>query len=79
MTVYLDRRVHTVSSLAELLNISRPGVTRLIDRLAECGLVEREEDCTDRRRVLMRGTVRGGGFMRELADIVTSAHRAVRA
>lgn len=78
MTVYLDSQVHTVSSMAELLNISRPGVTRIVDRLAEYDLVAREEDRADRRRVLIRRTTRGGAFMRDLNDIATRARDGSR-
>ncbi len=73
MTVYLDDQVYTVSSMAELLSISRPGVTRIIDRLAEYDLVEREEDHADRRRVLIRRTSHGEGFMRDLNEIARRA------
>ncbi|KAA5608036.1 MarR family transcriptional regulator [Rhodovastum atsumiense] len=79
MTVYLDNQVHTVSSMAELLNISRPGVTRLLDRLAEYDLVERQEDRNDRRRVLIRRTVRGTAFLRELEEIARTAPALVHA
>ena len=69
LTVYMDESTHTVSSLAELLHISRPGVTRIMDRLVQFDLVAREEDREDRRRVLVRRTTRGVVFFRELVGI----------
>jgi DNA-binding MarR family transcriptional regulator len=69
LSVYMDEQTHTVSSLAELLHISRPGVTRIMDRLVQFDLVEREEDREDRRRVLVRRTTRGIAFFRELVGI----------
>jgi DNA-binding MarR family transcriptional regulator len=69
LTVYMDEATHTVSSLAELLHISRPGVTRIMDRLVQFDLVSREEDREDRRRVLVRRTTRGAAFFRELVGI----------
>jgi DNA-binding MarR family transcriptional regulator len=69
LSVYMDEQTHTVSSLAELLHISRPGVTRIMDRLVQFDLVAREEDREDRRRVLVRRTTRGGAFFRELVTI----------
>jgi DNA-binding MarR family transcriptional regulator len=72
LTVYTDETTHTVSSLAELLRISRPGVTRIMDRLVQFDLVSREEDREDRRRVLVRRTARGAAFFRELVDISRS-------
>jgi len=52
-----------------LLHISRPGVTRIMDRLVQFDLVAREEDREDRRRVLVRRTTRGAAFFRELVNI----------
>jgi len=69
LSVYMDEQTHTVSSLAELLHISRPGVTRIMDRLVQFDLVAREEDREDRRRVLVRRTTRGTAFFRELVGI----------
>jgi DNA-binding MarR family transcriptional regulator len=79
LTVYMDEATHTVSSLAALLNISRPGVTRIMDRLVQFDLVAREEDREDRRRVLVRRTARGASFFRELAGITRSVANEVRA
>jgi DNA-binding MarR family transcriptional regulator len=75
ITVYRDTQVHTVGSMAELLNVSRPGVTRILDRLGKFGLVARQEDREDRRRVLIRRTDRGGRFLRELEDIAAHGPR----
>jgi DNA-binding MarR family transcriptional regulator len=69
LSVFMDEQTHTVSSLAELLHISRPGVTRIMDRLVQFDLVAREEDREDRRRVLVRRTTRGAAFFRELVSI----------
>lgn len=42
------------SELGRVLNLSPASVTRLIDRLEERGLIERERDPGDRRRVAVR-------------------------
>lgn len=76
MTVYLDVHVHTVSSMADVLNVSRPGVTRILDRLAEYDLVAREEDRDDRRRVLIRRTNRGVAFLREIEEVARGSSQA---
>jgi len=68
LTVYLHDEVHSVSSLANMLNISRPGVTRILDRLVEADLVSRAEDATDRRRVLVYRTPAGAQYMRDFDD-----------
>jgi DNA-binding MarR family transcriptional regulator len=82
LSVYMDEQTHTVSSLAELLHISRPGVTRIMDRLVQFDLVAREEDREDRRRVLVRRTTRGAAFFKELVGIsrmIASEQREVQA
>ncbi len=78
LSVYMDEQTHTVSSLAELLHISRPGVTRIMDRLVQFDLVAREEDREDRRRVLVRRTTRGAAFFRELVGISRQVGEAVQ-
>ncbi len=72
MIVYSRDQVQTVSSLAELMNISRPGVTRVMDRLVQFDLMAREEDAADRRRVLARRTNRGGAFYQDLMAIAAA-------
>ena len=79
LTIYTGEGTHTVSDLAELLHVSRPGVTRIVDRLAEFDLVSREHDPEDRRRVLIRRTPRGAFFFRELSSIIRSAARSALA
>jgi DNA-binding MarR family transcriptional regulator len=69
LTVYLHEEVHSVSSLARMLNISRPGVTRILDRLVEANLVSRAEDAADRRRVLVYRTAPGAQYMRDLTEV----------
>ena len=73
LIVYTNDDVQTVSSLAEMMNISRPGVTRVMDRLVRFDLMSREEDPADRRRVLARRTARGLAFHQDLATIARGA------
>jgi len=73
LAIYTHEDTHTVSSLADLMNISRPGVTRVMDRLVQFDLIAREEDREDRRRVLARRTTRGLQFFRELAGMAREA------
>ena len=51
--VALARGPHSVRQLAELLGVSSPAVTQLVDRLVEIGMVERRHDTRDRRVVLV--------------------------
>lgn len=51
--VALSQGPHSVRQLAELLDVSSPAVTQLVDRLVEIGMVERRHDEKDRRVVLV--------------------------
>lgn len=73
LLIYTAHATHTVSTLADEMNISRPGVTRVMDRLVQFDLISREEDREDRRRVLARRTSRGATFFRELAALARAA------
>ncbi|CAN5913697.1 hypothetical protein BH23ACT11_BH23ACT11_30240 [soil metagenome] len=44
---------HSIRQLAEVLGVSSPAVTQLVDRLVEIGMVERRHDSQDRRVVLV--------------------------
>lgn len=73
LTVYLTPPPHTVRGLAASLNISKPAVTRALDRLSEFGLIKRKIDDADRRSVLVQRTVKGSVYLREFADIIVAA------
>lgn len=73
LTVYLTPPPHTVRGLAVSLNISKPAVTRALDRLSEFGMVKRKVDDTDRRSVLVQRTVKGSVYLREFGDIIVTA------
>jgi DNA-binding MarR family transcriptional regulator len=49
----------TPAQLADATRVTRAAMTSRLDRLVEAGLVTREVDPTDRRRVLIRPTVAG--------------------
>jgi DNA-binding MarR family transcriptional regulator len=54
----------TVKGLAELLNVSKPAITRAVDRLEFEKLVERKDDPDDRRSVLIAITKPGKDFLK---------------
>ncbi len=70
LTVYLEDRPHTVRELASGLNISKPAITRALDRLCGDGLLRRKTDDKDRRSVLIQRTVKGSVFLREIGDAI---------
>lgn len=75
LTCYLEDDAQTVRGLAAKLNISKPAVTRALDRLAEFDLTRRKTDPLDRRSVLVQKTVAGRGFLRDLRSIMVEARK----
>lgn len=77
LMVYMTPAPHTVRGLASLLNISKPAVTRALDRLGKLGIVRRKVDENDRRSILVQRTVKGSVFLREFADLVAVTGRGL--
>jgi len=73
LTVYMTGPPHTVRGLAEVLNVSKPAITRAIDRLGEFGLARRKTDPRDRRSVIVQRTVKGSVYLAEFAEIINEA------
>jgi len=73
LTCYLQEGGHTVRGLAAELNVSKPAITRALDRLAEFDLARRKPDPADRRSVLVQRTPRGNAFVRDLRNIMNTA------
>jgi DNA-binding MarR family transcriptional regulator len=73
LTVYMTEQPHTVRGLAEILNVSKPAITRAIDRLGEFGLARRKTDPRDRRSVIVQRTVKGSVYLAEFAEIISEA------
>ncbi len=73
LTCYLREGPHTVRGLAAELKVSKPAITRALDRLAELDLTRREVDQLDRRSVLVRSTPRGVTFLKDLRTIMGEA------
>jgi DNA-binding MarR family transcriptional regulator len=79
LTVYLNDGPHTVRGLAAGLNVSKPAITRALDRLGELDLARRKTDPTDRRSVLVQRTVKGAAFLREIRNVMVEAESAALA
>ncbi len=75
LTVYLSPPPHTVRGLAMALNVSKPAITRALDRLEKLEFVRRRPDESDRRSILVQRTVKGSVYLRETADLITVAAR----
>ncbi len=76
LTCYLQDGAHTVRGLALELNVSKPAITRALDRLGELDLARRKVDPMDRRSVLVQRTLKGASFLRDLRSIMGEAAAA---
>lgn len=73
LTCYLRDGAHTVRGLAEELNISKPAITRALDRLSELDFARRKVDPSDRRSVLVQRTPKGAAFLRDVRGMLDAA------
>jgi DNA-binding MarR family transcriptional regulator len=73
LTCYLTDKAHTVRGLAADLEVSKPAITRALDRLTEFELVRRKLDPADRRSVLVQKTLKGSAFLRDLRVVMNEA------
>ena len=79
LTVYLTPPPHTVRGLAGTLSISKPAISRALDRLGRLGFVRRKRDDADRRNVLVQRTVKGSVFLTEFSQLVLTSQQAAMA
>ena len=73
LTCYLDAEAQTVRGLAAQLGVSKPAITRALDRLTEFDLVKRKTDPLDRRSVLVQRTPAGMALLREVRGMLRDA------
>ena len=73
LSVYLTPAPHTVRGLANLLKVSKPAITRAVNRLTGLDMVRRKPDPDDKRSVLIQRTVQGSAFLREFSNLIVTA------
>lgn len=73
LIVYLAPAPHTVRGLARTLAISKPAVTRALDRLGALGFARRKRDEADKRNVLVERTAKGSAFLDDLGERIAAA------
>jgi DNA-binding MarR family transcriptional regulator len=78
LTCYLDQEAQTVRGLAAKLGVSKPAITRALDRLSDFDLVRRKTDPLDRRSVLVQRTATGMAFQREMRAILRDAASSMK-
>ncbi len=62
-----------VKDLARELGISKPSISRALDRLETLGYIARKPDDSDGRSMLVQRTMRGSMFLSEFAEFVQKA------
>jgi DNA-binding MarR family transcriptional regulator len=76
LKVYLEPGTeHTVRGLAGDLNVSKPAITRALDRLAEFDFTKRQVDPTDRRSVIAKTTPTGSAYLRTLSGYMADVSK----
>jgi DNA-binding MarR family transcriptional regulator len=75
LTVYTKPPPHSVRGLSEALRISKPAVSRALDRLCEWGFTQRQRNKYDLRSIELQRTVKGLVFLNKFADQVSGAGR----
>lgn len=72
LVVYLDSGPHTVRGLAQCLNVSKPVVTRALNRLGALGYLRRQRDESDRRNIYVARTAEGADFLEEFGHFISA-------
>ncbi|MBM6574967.1 MarR family transcriptional regulator [Microvirga sp. SRT01] len=70
LLVYLKPGPHTVRGLARALNVSKPVVTRALNRLGTLGYLRRQRDDSDKRNIFVARTSEGAEFLEEFGQFI---------
>ena len=73
LLVYLKPGPHTVRGLAKALNVSKPVVTRALNRLGALGYLRRQRDDADRRNIFVAPTREGADFLEHFKSLIGSS------
>lgn len=76
LKVYLEPETnHTVRGLAETMKVSKPAITRALDRLEADGYAKRETDPADRRSIVVKRTAGGSAYVRTISGYLAAAEK----
>jgi len=78
MLVYRTDGPHTVRGLARELSVSKPVVTRALNRLGALGYLARQRDDHDRRNVFVATTQAGAKFLDDFGQLVSGQREPER-
>lgn len=79
LSVALTAGPHTVRGLAERLGVSKPVVTRALNKLAALGYLTRHRDREDGRNVLVEMTQAGRVFLERFNQLIGGEPAVARA
>lgn len=71
LLVYLKPGPHTVRGLAQALNVSKPVVTRALNKLGALGYLRRQRDDADRRNIFVAQTREGADFLEGFGGLIS--------
>ena len=75
LVVYLQPGPHTVRGLARNLNVSKPVITRALNRLGALGYLRRQRDDSDKRNIFVAQTSEGADFLEEFGQLIGETSR----
>ncbi|CAM3147810.1 DNA-binding MarR family transcriptional regulator [Sphingomonas antarctica] len=70
LLVHLTNGPHTVRGLARGLGVSKPVVTRALNRLGALGYLRRQRDESDRRNIFVLLTTEGAKFLEQFGRLI---------
>jgi DNA-binding MarR family transcriptional regulator len=74
----LSRQSSNVKDIASRVQLDSPAITGLVDRLAKENLVERKEDPSDRRGLLISLTAKGRKLAEKLEPIAKEFNKKIK-
>ena len=79
LKIYLEPTTDpTVRGLAGVLKVSKPAITRALDRLEELDFAKRQTDPLDRRSIIAKRTSTGSAYLRTLGGYMVEASRPAK-
>ena len=78
LLVYLLPGPHTVRGIAQSLNVSKPVVTRALNKLGALGYLRRQRDDADRRNIFVAKTREGADFLEGFGELIGNKGETAR-
>lgn len=78
LSVALSPGPHTVRGLAERLGVSKPVVTRALNKLTALGYLQRKRDRNDGRNIFVEMTRPGADFLERFNQLIGEAEGRAR-